>query len=577
MGSSLKQMLDLHQYESLGAALRAAIDRWPDEICLIETDREKEKARFTYRQFSEAALSLARALENEGFGANDRAAIIMTNQSKWLISAYAIFYRGGVLVPLDYMLRPEDQIKLLAHSGAKVLVTEFHTARALSLAPNSGDLKVGTVIVADAPAGVDLRNARRWEEFRGSGAPSFVPRTRRDWACIVYSSGTGGRPKGCVLSNDNYLEQCAAVSPMWPFEPGARYLSIIPTNHAIDFMGGFIMPFTGGGTVVHLRTLRPEFIREAFKRYQITYMALVPRILENLQAGLQERFTALPPAKRHILNALIKINRALTRSRPRLGLSRMLLKDVHAAFGGHLRALLVGGSFTPPATLEFFHDLGIQISNGYGCTEACTAIAVNTLTPFRPETVGKPVPGTEVRIANPDAEGIGEVTVRSRTVMSHYLDDPESTAEVLIDGWLRTGDLGRMDEMGHLQLFGRRKNMIVTPEGKNVYPEDIEAAFKGLSVKEFCVFATNYIWPQHTMTGEQLVLVMRLEPGYTVNDALRAELGERNRGLLHFKRISGYVLWPDEFPRTVKMEIRRLQLAEQIRSRLDRSTAVVPL
>ena len=125
-------------------------------------------------------------------------------------------------------------------------------------------------------------------------------------ACIVYSSGTGGRPKGCVLTHENYLEQCAAVAPLWPFWPGARYLSIIPTNHAIDFMGGFIMPFTGGGTVVHLRTLRPEYIREAFTRYKITYMAVVPLILKNLERGLRERFAALPPAKRRMLNALVR-------------------------------------------------------------------------------------------------------------------------------------------------------------------------------------------------------------------------------------------------------------------------------
>ena len=117
-----------------------------------------------------------------------------------------------------------------------------------------------------------------------------------------------------MLTHENYLEQCAAVAPLWPFWPGARYLSIIPTNHAIDFMGGFIMPFTGGGTVVHLRTLRPEYIREAFTRYKITYMAVVPLILKNLERGLRERFAALPPMKRRILNALIGVNRAATRA-----------------------------------------------------------------------------------------------------------------------------------------------------------------------------------------------------------------------------------------------------------------------
>jgi long-chain acyl-CoA synthetase len=175
-----------------------------------------------------------------------------------------------------------------------------------------------------------------------------------------------------------------------------------------------------------------------------------------------------------------------------------LLKDIHQAFGGGLQALLVGGAFTEPATIEFFHDLGIPIYNGYGCTEACTAITLNDLKAIPAGHRGQ----TRARDGNshrriPDADGIGEVAVRSKTVMSHYLDDPEMTAETIVDGWLMTGDLGRVDAAGHLQLFGRKKNMIVTAEGKNIYPEDIENNFEGIPVKEFCVFAANYIWPQH--------------------------------------------------------------------------------
>ena len=430
------------------------------------------------------------------------------------------------------------------------------------------------MLVTEAPPNADLAGGVRWEEFRGARAPEFRPRTQTDTACIVYSSGTGGHPRGCVLTHDNYLEQCAAVTPVFPFWPGARYLSIIPTNHAIDFMGGFLMPFTGGGTVVHLRTLRPEFIREAFTKYKITYMAVVPLILKNLQRGLREKFAALPPAKRKMLDALIGVNRALTRGKPRPGLSRVLLKDIHKAFGGGLQALLVGGAFTEPATIEFFHDIGIPIYNGYGCTEACTAITLNDLRPFRPDTVGKPVRGMEIRIVEPDADGIGEVAVRSKTVMSEYLDDPEMTAETIVNGWLMTGDLGRVDATGHLQLFGRKKNMIVTAEGKNIYPEDIENNFEGIAVKEFCVFAANYIWPQHTMTGEQLVLVLRLEPGHAVNDALLKELSRRNAQLLNYKRVSGYVVWDQDFPRNAAMKIRRVILAGQIGKQLDRSAMV---
>jgi long-chain acyl-CoA synthetase len=571
-------MLDHRHYFSLGELLTAALDRWPDEICLIEADRDRENIRLTYRQFKDAALSLAGALQEAGFQNGTRAAILMTNQSKWLISAYAIFFSGGILVPLDYKLAPADQLKLLAHSKAEFLVIEYHLWRAITQAEGFRDLAARTVLVTEAPPNADLAEAKRWEDFRAAGenAAAFIPRGRKDPACIVYSSGTGGQPKGCVLTHENYLEQCAAVIPVFPFWPGARYLSIIPTNHAIDFMGGFLMPFTGGGTVVHLRTLRPEFIRDAFTRYKITYMAVVPLILKNLQNGLRERFAALPAFKRSLLNAMIAINRALTHRRPHPAISRALLKDVHKAFGGNLRALLVGGAFTEPATIAFFHDLGIPIYNGYGSTEACTAITINDLKPFRPDTLGPPVRGMEIRILNPSADRIGEVAVRSKTVMSNYLDNPEMTAETIVDGWLMTGDLGRVDKTGHLQLFGRKKNMIVTEEGKNIYPEDVETAFEGVAIKEFCVFAANYLWPARTMTGEQLVLVVNPGKGKSLTPELVAQITERNRRLLNYKRVSGYLAWDRDFPLTASLKIKRVVLAGEIRQHLTRDS-VVPL
>jgi len=569
-------MLDLSQYNSLGDALRAALDRWPDEVCLIEADRDRENARLTYRQFKETALPLARAFQDASFQSGSRAAIIMTNQSKWLISAYAIFFCGGVLVPLDYKLTPDEQLKLLAHSKAEFLVVEYHLWRAITQAQEFKDFAARVVVVTEAPTGAELAGAKRWEEFRDSREPVFVPRERKDAACIVYSSGTGGRPKGCVLTHENYLEQCVALTSLYPFWPGVRYLSILPTNHAIDFMVGFIGPFVCGATVVHLRTLRPEYIRDAFTRYKITYMSLVPMVLKNLERGLRQRFAELPKGRRKVLNALIGINRALTRRRPNRIVSRVLLRQVHSAFGGELRAFFVGGAFTEPETLQFFYDLGILVGNGYGCTEAGTVISVNDFRPFRSDTVGKPLPGMEIRVLNPDADGIGEVAVRSKTVMSHYLDDPEMTSEAIVDGWLMTGDLGRVDAAGHLQLFGRKKNMIVTEGGKNIYPEDVENVFEGLPVKEFCVFAANYLWPARTMAGETLVLVIHPEPGQHVGEETIALLGERNRRLANYKRVSGYVVWDADFPRTASLKVKRTELAEQIRSKAGRE-AVVPV
>ncbi|HTP67723.1 MAG TPA: AMP-binding protein [Dongiaceae bacterium] len=571
-------MLDLTKYSSLGEALRDALETWPREVCLYESDRGQEKEQITYREFKARAMPLAKWLQESGFAAGDRAAIIMTNQSKWLISAYAVFYCGGTLVPLDYMLKPEEEKwKLLKHAGATVLVTEYSIWRQLSVAQGRAEaVKLKTVLVTETPESTDLAGGLKWEEARGRGEPKFVPRKREDLACIVYSSGTGGIPKGCMMTHGNYLEQCVALTTWYPFWPGVKYLSILPTNHAIDFMVGFIGPFTCGAAVVHLRTLRPEFVREAFPKYQITYVSLVPLVLKNLQKGLQARFDELPEGKRRAFEILRKLNVALTKSRPMRPLSRLLLKQVHAAFGGHIEAIIVGGAFTEPQTLQFFYDLGLPVANGYGLTEAGTAVTVNDLKPFRADTVGKPLPGMEVRILNPDRDGIGQVAVRSKTVMAGYLNEPELTAETIVDGWLMTGDMGRLDRAGHLQLFGRKKNMIVTEEGKNVYAEDIEQAFAGLPVKEFCVFAANYIWASRSMTGEQLVLVIHLEQGKTFTEELKREIVERNGRLANYKRIHAVVVYEQDFPLTASMKIVRVMLAERL-GKLKREEAIQPI
>ena len=570
-------MLDLSKYQSIGAALKDALDEFSSEVCLIESDRQREKDRLTYRDFKERAHPLAKALQDAEFKASDRAAIIMTNQSKWLISACAIFYCGGVMVPLDYKLTPDEQWQLLKHSNAAFLITEYPIWRQLAASSLRNEaIHIKTVLVTEAPPNAALDGAQRWEDFQRPGEPAFVACKRKDVASIVYSSGTGGRPKGCMTTHDNYLEQGYAITQVIAFEPGIRYLSILPTNHVVDFMMGFVLPFTSGATVVHLRTLRPEFVRDAFTRYKIAYMMLVPLILKNLKKGMEANFGALPKGKRTALNALIRINRALTRHRPRVWLSRRLLGQVHRAFGGQLRAFGVGSAFTEPATLQFFLDLGIPVANAYGLTEAGTAVSVNDPRTPRADTVGKPLPGTEVRIVNPDADGIGELAVRGKTVMAGYLDDPELTAETIVDGWLMTGDLGRFDATGHLQLFGRKKNMIVTEEAKNIYPENIETVFEGLPVKEFCVFAANYIWPRRSMVGEQLVLVLRLQEGQTLTDDLRRDISVRNNRLLNYKRVHGIVLFDEDFPRTASLKIKRNILAERL-AHLDRDSAILPL
>ena len=568
-------MLDPTRYACLGDLLRDAVGAQADRVCLIEANRNRENARLTYDDFRRAGDALAGALRQRGLTRGERVAIIMTNQSRWLISAYAVFVSGGVLVPLDHKLTGLEHAALLAHCTARWLIIEHHLYRQLSAADGFDDLGLAHILVTEAPASLSAPGVEAWENCTADGPPPRVDRHQDDPACIVYSSGTGGRPKGCVLTHGNYLYQCAALMRVFELTPDDRYLSILPTNHAIDFMVGFIGPFVCGATVVHLRTLRPEFIRDALVRYRINYMAVVPMILDALKRQLTDRFAALSPVRRSLAGALIAVNRWLTRYEPDVAISRRLLPAVHRALGGGLKALFVGGAFTEPDTLRFFYDLGIPVANGYGLTEAGTAITLNDLHPFRADTVGTPLPGTEVRIVAPNADGVGEVAVRGKTVMSGYLDDPQLTARTIVNGWLMTGDLGRIDHTGHLILVGRKKNMIVTPGGKNVYPEDIEAAFGSLEVKEFCIFASNYLWPDRGEMHGRLIMVLRPVDGDRAGQRAGVAIAATNRGLADYKRVSAYVSWLREFPRTASMKIKRDVLARQVARSTDGPTAEI--
>lgn len=210
-------------------------------------------------------------------------------------------------------------------------------------------------------------------------------------------------------------------------------------------------------------------------------------------------------------------------------------------------------------------------------TEAGTVLTVNDLKPFRGDSVGRAVPGVTVQVREKNAQGVGEVWVKGPTVMAGYLDEPEQTNDVLVDGRLRTGDLGQLDAAGHLKLFGRAKNMIVTEGGKNVYPEDLETNFSDLDgCEEYCVFAANFVWPQSTMLDEKLMIVVRAREQATVA-ALVEQLRRRNRHLADYKRLGGYVLWDDEFPRTASMKVKRQQLALTLRDRLTRDAALQDL
>jgi long-chain acyl-CoA synthetase len=240
-----------------------------------------------------------------------------------------------------------------------------------------------------------------------------------------------------------------------------------------------------------------------------------------------------------------------------------------------LRLIFAGGAFVDPELANYFYRLGLPVVIGYGLTEACTVLTLNDLKPFRPDTVGAPIAGVELELRDQDASGVGEVCVRSKTIMQGYYQAPEATQEVLVDGWLLTGDLGTVDASGHLKLVGRRKNMIVTEGGKNIYPEDIESAFENVPCEELCVFAQRFIWREQELRGEGLCVVVRPKAGVDPDAALAA-IRAANRKLADFKRVSAFALLHSEFPRTASLKIKRNELAEQVRKAIDAPTALGP-
>jgi long-chain acyl-CoA synthetase len=548
-------MLHPPAYASLGELLSDALVQWKREVALVEMDRKRTTHAWTYLETKHEVTRVARWLASLELAPGERVAILMSNQSRWLVAACAIFQRGLVLVPIDYKLSATEQLALLAHSQATALVVEQPLAKRFAARP-----PVPHVLVSEAS---DAAHGTRWEDLdESTDAPPLVPRTRDDAACIVYSSGTGGTPKGCVLTHDAYLEQLRALMELFPMKPGHRTFSVLPTNHAIDFMVGFVGPFACGATIVHQRTLRPEFLTFTMREQKITHIALVPVLLEAFERALDEKLDARPAWQRSLLDGVSAINLALTRDRPNADLSRRLLGGVHAAFGGHLELLFAGGAFVDRDRAERFYRLGLPVVIGYGLTECCTVATVNDLRPFRADSVGRSVSGVEVRIDSAGDDGIGEVWIRGRTVMKEYFREPELTARTITDGWLRTGDLGWLDASDHLHLVGRSKNMIVTTGGKNVYPEDVESALEGSPSDELAVFASGYVWPRARSLSDEVLFVVARTKAVA---PLTRWLIDRNRRLPEHKRIAALLITHETFPRTASMKLKRDVLAAHLR------------
>ena len=555
-------MIDATRYSCLGLFLEDALQTYKSRTALIEVKRHRETARLSYLDLRNAVRAVASFFEPR-VPAEGRIAIVGENQHRWLVAAAATLRGGRTLVPLDARLTADELHTLLCHSGAALACMDR------SIFTKRTDWPCPVVLLEGEATGADP-----FEEALAT-PPTATPqrRTRGDIACIVYSSGTGGSPKGCLLSHGAYLSQYTALSHVFSWHEDDRYLSILPTNHAIDFMCGFLAPLGCGAAVVQLRTVRPAYLLDTLRTYSITQMAVVPLILDALHRAIQEKTDALPEGRQLAFRAIKAVHGRLTEDAPWPTLSRWMLKPLHDVLGGRLKTLFCGGAFTPRAPTEALYELGIPVAIGYGLTEACTVATVNDLKPFRADSVGAPLPGIQVRIDRPDSHGIGEVWLKGPTLFSGYLDDAERTSESLVDGWLRTGDLGWQDAAGHLHLVGRARNMIVTPGGKNVYPEDVEQFFGDLPGEDFVLFATDFLYPRDELPGEALTAVLFLGPDATPDTALDA-LRQANRRLPEHKRARTALFCTEAFPRTTSLKVKRMALADHLAQTTHRDDLV---
>lgn len=465
------------RHQTLPALLDEMAERHGLSIALGRTESEG-LSRISFAQWRERSLACARRLVELGVQRGDRVLLAGANHPGWPICFFGIQLAGATAVPLDANIDALAAETLARASGAKVFIADA-AVRA----------RVGGALDAE----LDLELA--WldlVEASAAGAPLAEPAPARadDIAALIYTSGTTGVPKGVMLSQANLTALVAALAPLFPLGKGDRVLSVLPLHHTFELTCGMLLPLSRGARIVYLDELTAERLEHGLEAGRITAMIGVPALWEMIERRLYARLAEHGQLASHVFEAAVELNRAVGKT---LGIDagKLLFGPVHEALGGHLRYLVSGGAALSERTHHLFAGLGLHLAEGYGLTEAAPVLTVAPAGPAaKAGHVGKPVPGVEIRIAEPNADGVGEILARGPNVMLGYSDDPESTRRVIDpDGWLRTGDLGKLDKRGNLVIVGRAKDVIVAANGENVYPDDVETRLGTVEhVAELCVF-----------------------------------------------------------------------------------------
>ena len=518
--------------ETLLDLLDRAVGRFGDRPAVTLANDDGTKSGWTYRELERRSRLAAWRLRAGGLERGDRI-LTWSPSAPDLPAAYFGAMRAGlVIVPLDLRMAADAIERIAARADARRLVVG--SGRDAPDPAEAGLDRFETIHLEDLVADPDQTFPADWETQLGAW-----PRPKPDDVFeLVFTSGTTGDPKGVMLAHDNVLASVGAMHHVVP-PMDHRIVSLLPLSHLFEQAVALLYALDVGADILYVRSRNPRLIFEAIRGHRMTSMVLVPQILELFWTALErevDRAGRTPTFER---------SRRLARRLP-YAARRLIFRQLHARLGGGLRIFVSSGAFLRPSLQQAWEDLGVIVIQGYGSTETgfgtCTTRDDHGL-----GTVGRAVPPVRMRLAED-----GEIQFAGPTLFKGYWQDPEATAAAFTaDGWYRTGDIGRLDADGRLVLMGRTKDIIVLPNGLNVYPEDIENALRTAGVRESVVVETR--------PGRIEAVVLPLadpaaEPDRGIQGAVRAA----NSTLAVHQRIAAVRVWPDDdFPRTHTLKVKR--------------------
>ena len=441
--------------------------RSPHRLAFV-ADHQDRVEEYRYNEVLEQANRIAAGLQQRGVRQGDRVGVLMENIPEWVFVLLGAMKLGAVTVPLPTTL-PANSIRLLVgHAKCKVVVAdEQNWEKAHQVAGEVGCSPVHRSQIGDSKSDIP----------GSSSNPS-------DTAILIYTSGTTGNPKGVELTFDNLNHEIRGAIELLQMSPDHQILSVLPFSHVLPLIANGLGPLCAGAGVVFLSSISPQRIVEAFHRHRITFFICVPQFFYVLHKRIFSQIASQPPPIR-LLFRVLKAIAGRTKSRQ---LRRKLFSRIHKAIGSDLWLLASGGSRFDPRIAQELDQLGYTILQAYGLTESSAAATITPIAGNHIGTVGKPLRGVTIRIDSANGDGVGEVLIGGPVLMKGYHEDPDETSRAIVNGWLRTGDLGFIDGDGFLSITGRSKDVIVLANGENVYPEELETHYsKSLYIKEICI------------------------------------------------------------------------------------------